>query len=224
MTLQLSYFILLGGFSVLFGFLAFSPNSWPPKWRHLRKRVWLVCFAMWLVSAGILLADFLRSAPFFSAVRSGNLKRVEQLLAENPKLIQAKTIGIWKDDTALILAANDGNNAMVEFLLKTGADVNAADSANITPLLGAASYGNTSVVETLLKAGANVNASGFRHNYTALHIAAERGDLDIVKLLLLHGADRNVENMFHETPLQLAYEQHQTNVIAVLSDPNLPKK
>ena len=226
MTLQMSYFILLGGFSVLFGFLIFSPKSWPPKWWHLRKKVFLVFLGMWLVSAGFLLASFLQTAPFFRAVKSGDIERVERLLAEHPKLIQARSVSSMGDeDTALIIAAKGGNNTMVEFLLKAGADVNAADSANnVTPLLGATSYGNTLVVETLLKAGANVNSSGFRHNYTALHIAADRGNLDIIKLLLAHGADISAENMFHKTPLQVAQDEHQTNVIAVLSNPSFLKQ
>jgi ankyrin repeat protein len=94
----------------------------------------LIVFGLWLVSAGFLLSGFLQTAPFFKAVKSGNIERVKELISKKPSLIQARTIAIWEDDTALNLAAMAGNNEMVTLLLKAGADVNAANSAGITPL------------------------------------------------------------------------------------------
>ena len=184
--------------------------------------MFLVFWGMWLVSAGFLLTSFLQTAPFFKAVKSGNIERVKELLSKRPSLIQARTIGVWEDDTALHLAATTGNNEMTMLLIKAGADVNAVDSADTSPLIDATSYGNDLVAETLLKAGANVNAAGGRRNSTSLQIAAFRGYVNIVKILLANGADIKAVDKDGKTALQLAQDERQTNIIAVLSNPTLP--
>ena len=81
--------------------------------------------------------------------------------------------------TPLHLAAQDGNDSIVEILIKCGADVNAVNKVSIlykklvitlyhiafyyyqnqwTPLQLAAQNGNDSLVESLIKCGADVNA------------------------------------------------------------------
>jgi len=192
-----------------------------PNRRRWRKKLLLIAVSVWLVSAGILMIGSFQKRLFFEAVRSGDLARVKELLADKPKLVRSKT---FMGETSLHLAVTAGSNDMVAFLLESGAEVNAKDSSNITPLHLAAFNGNVSVAETLLKAGADVNAVGFRHNDTPLHVAALHGNVGVVKLLLAHGADVTAENMLHKTPLQLAQDYQRTNVIAVLSPPVHPPR
>jgi ankyrin repeat protein len=116
------------------------------------------------------------------------------------------------------MAVTSGNTNMVAFLVGAGADVSAKGESNVTPLHLAAFYGHAQIAEELLKAGADVNAGGYRHNDTPLHVAALHGHANVVKMLLAHGADANAENMLHKTPLQLAEETQQTNVITILTN------
>lgn len=212
----LSFFVYLAMASLLI-FLATAPA----KRRHLRRRLVLAVAGTWIVSLLVLVASNLQKRPFFEAVESGDLAGVKQLLSQRPDLIKATTF--WQS-TALHLAARAGQSEIVAFLLKSGADVNAKNDWKLTPLHEAAIGGNGSVADTLLKAGADVNAVGGRHNDTALHIAAGRGHMEVVKVLLKYGANVEALDTIGKTPLQWAEERHHLDVVALLSNPALPKQ
>ena len=57
-----------------------------------------------------------------------------------------------------------------------------------TPLILAADRGHTDVVQCLIKFGAAVSAKG-QYQLTALHTAAQYGQLSTVSVLLASGAD-----------------------------------
>ena len=191
-----------------------------PKRRRWRKRLRLVTVGVGLVSVGLWMAGMFQKRPFFSAVKSGDLGRVKDLLAEKPARIRSKT---FLGDTVLHMAVRSSNSNMVAVLHGAGADVNAKGGSNVTPLHLAAFHGNAQIAEALLKAGADVKAVGYRHNDTPLHVAALHGHASVVKLLLAHGADASAEDMLHKTPLQLAQENQKTKVVAVLTNPPPPK-
>lgn len=87
-----------------------------------------------------------------------------------------------------------------------GVEISSIDTKNVynDQLLHVATVnGDKLSVETLLSEGALVNDRG-ENGFTPLHYAVEQGHYDIVLLLLSHGADKNIENDFCETPLDLA--------------------
>jgi ankyrin repeat protein len=65
------------------------------------------------------------------------------------------------------------------------------------------------VIEKLLEEGADINATSQR---TALHVAAENGNLEIVELLIERGADVNVRDIHGRTPLVVAIAEHQQEI------------
>lgn len=75
-----------------------------------------------------------------------------------------------------------GHAAVVEILLKAGANVHAS---NDSALVAAAKAGHATVVEILLKAGADVHAN----NDSALVVADKARHATVVKILLEAGAD-----------------------------------
>lgn len=95
-------------------------------------------------------------------------------------------------------------------LLAAGADVNEQVSVGgftATPLLAAAAgQRGASVLRVLLGGGADVAFRGGPKGRTALHYAANRGDLEAVLLLLEHGAQANPEDESGETPLDAVGE------------------
>jgi len=95
------------------------------------------------------------------------------------------------DYTPLFLAAKNGNAAMIELLLKSGADGNAPNQAGTTPLMLAAASGKADAVKILLDHGANVDAKDTINGQTALMFAAAVNAAPAIKLLAERGAALN---------------------------------
>jgi ankyrin repeat protein len=109
----------------------------------------------------------------------------------------------------LHLAAMKGPTNEVARLLAEGAEVNARDRDNGTPLHWAVrSFQNApAIVAQLLTHGANVNAQD-RNGATPIHlVVANRGAAEIIDLLVDEGADVNAKARRGETPLHWAASQ-----------------
>lgn len=87
--------------------------------------------------------------------------------------------------------------AVIQLLIKKGADVNARNYHGQTILMKAAEYSSPEIVKILIEAGADINA----HNdgRTALIVAAQRHSPEIVKILIDAGADVNAKTRHGET-------------------------
>ncbi|XP_017772298.1 PREDICTED: tankyrase [Nicrophorus vespilloides] len=136
----------------------------------------------------------------FEACKTGDIARVRKLIT--PQTVNARdTAG--RKSTPLHFAAGYGRKDVVEFLLSTGASIQARDDGGLHPLHNACSFGHADVVRLLLEAGANPNTRD-NWNYTPLHEAAIKGKIDVCIALLQHGADVNVRNTEGKTALELA--------------------
>lgn len=91
----------------------------------------------------------------------------------------------------LVDAASRGDIESVQRLLRSGADVSAAQGDGMTALHWAADRGDTELAEMLIYAGANLEAGTRIGHYTALHIATRRGRIGVANALIESGA--NVE-------------------------------
>src|SRR5437016_3080782 len=114
-------------------------------------------------------------------------------------------------------AVKTGTIATVEALLREDpALANTVDDSGVSVLL-LAQYSNQCDVVTrlLMKHGANVNErqSG---NWTALHSAAQHGDVAIVMELLRHGADRSALNAEGKDAARIAREAGHDELAAML--------
>jgi ankyrin repeat protein len=91
--------------------------------------------------------------------------------------------------TPLTLAAESGNAAVVDRLLKGGADPNLSADGGETALMIASRAGRVDAVRTLLAHGANANARESTRQQTALMWAAAEGHADVIRALFQAGAD-----------------------------------
>ena len=103
-------------------------------------------------------------------------------------------------------AAQSGDIESVRELLRTGADVNAAQGDGMTALHWAAQSGSAELASLLLYGGANVEPTTRLGGHTPLHMASHRGATDVVRVLLDAGSDPDRLTTTGVAPLHLAAE------------------
>lgn len=111
-----------------------------------------------------------------------------------------------KDETPLILAAQQGSLQHQTHLLRRSPNLEISDATGKTALMQACENGPVDVIQDLLTAGANVDATD-HDGKTSLLIACQTGKLEIVELLTSNNATISTEDAKGRTPLSIASEQ-----------------
>ena len=124
-------------------------------------------------------------------------------------------------ETALLVAIEIKQIAMVQLLLDWQADVNKPATMGVqrTPLQKAAEVGSYSIVELLLGRGAEIDAPpAERGGATALQLAAIGGFIGVVELLLNWGADVNKSGavVYGRTAIEGAAEHGRFDMVKFL--------
>ena len=145
-------------------------------------------------------------SPICAAATGGNAEVYKLLLSKGAKSDTAKCNPLTNAVTAKKIE-------MVEFLLKNGADVNAADSGSLrTPLHYASMLGNAQICRLLIKYHANVNARAYGGE-TPLMMT---GDVEIMQTLIENGADLSAKKDSGETVLTRGFSQDRPEAVALL--------
>jgi len=147
---------------------------------------------------------------FFRAIRSNDLAALRQL-AERPNSSAVRT---GTGETPLHYAATFGSTESVRLLLEHGANPNARNNAEATPLI----YGtyNLDKARLLVEKGADVNAHA-RNGITPLMVAASvHGNVETVRYLLDHGADAKALRDNGGDALQVAALKSETEAVRLL--------
>ena len=189
-----------------------------------RKRVYKSRPALQVLAVLLLLlpngaAGAGREVPLIEAVKSGDAAAVRSLVARSD-------VNATQDDgtTALHWAVHRDDAAMVDLLIKAGANVKATNRYRMSPLALAASNGSAKAIERLIAGGASAN-DRVASEETVLMAAARSGRPEAVRALLAHGADVNARDTVHaQTPLMWAAARGSATVVKVLleagADPN----
>lgn len=106
-------------------------------------------------------------------------------------------------NTNLMIASAEGYTSEVHRLIKVGADVDATDYENITPLIYAVANNNITTVKALLEY--NPDTEIFTNSgESALHIAAKDNMPEITEALIRAETNINIEDSHGATPLHYA--------------------
>ncbi len=158
-------------------------------------------FFLFLVVLGMLLCfqgcASLTMPPMLKAAKQGNLEAVKQLLDQGEDPDVAAKNGV----TPLFAAAGNGDTAILEALIRHGANVNAAVFSTFvyegetvaqgcTPLMAALAGNHSKTVDLLLKNGADVGLADINGSGPMI-IAASRCTPVLVEKLIANGADVN---------------------------------
>ncbi|KFB48604.1 AGAP006384-PA-like protein [Anopheles sinensis] len=144
------------------------------------------------------------------AARWGNTDKVHELMSRG-----APFSADWLGTTPLHLAARHNHIETCKVLLRAGISKDSKTKVDRTPLHLAVYYGHVEVVELLLSNKCEVDARDML-KMTALHWAVEKQHRMIVEMLLQHGADPNVVSKFKKTPIKIATDTGQTEVLRLL--------
>jgi len=115
----------------------------------------------------------------------------------------------------LIQAAERGDAALVQQLLRDGADLNGRDGRGRTPIMAATHANKPAIVKLLIQAGADINLQDEIKDNPFLYAGAE-GRLEVLKLLIDAGADTRITNRFGGTALIPAAERGHVEVVQEL--------
>lgn len=108
--------------------------------------------------------------------------------AAPPSQANATAPRLSDQESAMMIAAAEGNTNKVKDLLDKGVNVDTRDpEGEATPLCHAAWFGHAETAQLLIKRGADVNAKKI-DGASVLTLATERGHKDLVEMLKKAGA------------------------------------
>lgn len=152
-------------------------------------------------------------ATLLEAVRKGALEKVEALIDGGISVEQTDQLG----NPALVIAAEYGQEAILNFLLRSGADKDALNGVGETAMARAARFGHGNIVNRLLSVKADPNLAGAPFRITPLLAAAQAGHTTIIQELLASNAFPNAqEGINGYTPLMLATAAGKIDAVRAL--------
>jgi len=132
-----------------------------------------------LASLGLLLFSNLQAGSLHEAVYDRDFESVKSLLKKGADINQ---VGLYRDGSALHLAARSGQQEIAQLLIDSGATVDIRDLSDYTPLHNAAWNGNLDMVKLLLNAGADITARNYS-GFTPLACAYRNNQTGVIEFI-----------------------------------------
>ncbi len=150
------------------------------------------------------------------AAANSDLDAMKALLADG---VNVNGVASYSRGTALNAAAGYGLIRAVNFLIDAGANLNATDRNDLTPLMSACSAGKikgSKVALRLIEAGADVGYVRAADGMTALKFAVHTCPREVLQALIDGGADVDGPPGTDQTALMIAARANNVEALKVL--------
>ena len=146
------------------------------------------------------------------AAENGDFERLKRIIGEAETPVDVENSSAL---TPLFLAAKEGHEDCLRYLIEAGAQVDGvgSDSTALTPIWVATYAGHDQCVQLLVEAGATINS---KNSETPLYIAAREHRTKCLEILINAGASVNTRNSHKQTPLHIACSEMHVQGISLL--------
>ncbi|EAY13858.1 ankyrin repeat protein, putative [Trichomonas vaginalis G3] len=118
-------------------------------------------------------------------------------------------------NTCFVCSPNFHLSSLLEYFISNGADINAKNKYELTPLHYAARDNRKETAEILISNGADINAKD-KDGCTPLHYAARDNRKETAEILISNGADINAKDKYESTPLHYAAMYDRKEIAEIL--------
>ncbi len=150
----------------------------------------------------------------FNAALDGDIETVKQFIENGFDVNEPNQ----DEQSLLMLAGFNGHTALCEYLIKSGAHIEARENNGRTALMFASTGPFPETVRLLLKNNANPNSIDRLEHFTPLMHAAAEGHFEVVKILLDHGADSSLKDVDGDTAESFADQKGHSKVAKLLRE------
>ena len=160
--------------------------------------------------------------PLHKFARAGDLYKIRKAVATGADVNAKDEVGATPLDCAIAKKHPDA----AELLLELDADVSIQDNDGSTALQWAIEHGLPDVLQALLNKCPEAVSISDKHGNQALWYAAKcaRGDYEMVKMLLKCGADTTHRNKVDLSPIDLAKDWNDAELLQLFESARSSKK
>lgn len=176
------------------------------------KKILLFSLA-WFLSAAAF-AQVAARQDIVKALREGETETVLGLLRQTPELLKLD-LGLEQGMTVLHYAAYFGNEAVVDYVLKNGADLNTKERRGLTPVWFSVSGGRPEMLKKLIALGADLKITNPAGDNMLFRVATG-GNPEVVRILLQNGFQAGEKNKAGTPPVVAAAHNNALDVVKLL--------